>query len=60
VTVHPTPGGRRINDMGGDVVIGGKPQPNWGLHLIDVNLTIGNLLDVVGDESRAYLAKSGR
>jgi pimeloyl-ACP methyl ester carboxylesterase len=60
VTVHPTPGGRRINDMGGDVVIGGKLQPSWGLHLIDVNLTIGNLLDVVGDESRSYLAKSGR
>ena len=58
VTVHPTPGGRRVNDMGGDVVVGGKVQANWGLHLIDVNLTIGNLVDVVGEESRAYLAKA--
>jgi hypothetical protein len=60
VTVHPTPGGRRVNDMGGDVVLGGKVQANWGLHLIDANLTIGNLLDVVGGESRAYLARSAR
>jgi hypothetical protein len=59
VTVHPTPGGQRVNDIGGDVVFGGKVQPNWGLHLVDVNLTLGNLLDVVGDESRAYLAQSG-
>jgi hypothetical protein len=60
VTVHPTPGGRRANDFQGDVVIAGKVQPNWGLHLVDANLTMGNLLDVVGDETRAYLARSGR
>jgi hypothetical protein len=32
--------------------------PDWGLHLVDVNLTMGNLLDVVGDETRAYLARA--
>jgi len=30
---------------------------DWGLHLIDVNLAIGNLLDAVGEETKAYLAK---
>ncbi len=57
VTLHPTPGGRRANDIPGDVVVDGKLQPNWGLHLIDANLTMGNLLDVVGAQSRAYLAR---
>jgi Protein of unknown function (DUF3089) len=58
VTVHPTPGAHRVNDFQGDVLLGGKPQANWGLHLVDANMTIGNLADVVGEESRAYLARS--
>jgi hypothetical protein len=59
VTVHPTPGGARINDIGGDVIVGGKVQENWGLHLIDANLTMGNLVALVGDQAKAYLAKAG-
>ncbi len=35
----------------------GKPQANWGLHLVDVNLTMGNLLDIVSQQSKAYLSK---
>jgi Protein of unknown function (DUF3089) len=55
VSMHATPGGARTIDIQGDVLIGGKPQANWGLHLVDANLTIGNLAEVVGAESRAYL-----
>jgi hypothetical protein len=57
VTLHPTPGGARVNDISGDVVIAGKVAEDWGLHLIDANLTMGNLIALVGDESKAYLAK---
>jgi hypothetical protein len=28
--------------------------PNWGLHLGDVNVAFGNLVDLVRDESKAY------
>jgi hypothetical protein len=28
---------------------------DWGLHLVDVNLAIGNLVEVVGQQARAYL-----
>lgn len=59
VSVHPSPSGHRTNDFQGDVLIGGKPQANWGLHLVDANLTIGNLVDDVKAESHAYLARSG-
>ncbi|HEY3889519.1 MAG TPA: DUF3089 domain-containing protein [Caulobacteraceae bacterium] len=60
ITLHPTPGGVRANDIPGDVVIAGHILPDWGLHLVDVNLHIGALLDVVGDETKTYLTKSGR
>ncbi|HEX3912385.1 MAG TPA: DUF3089 domain-containing protein [Steroidobacteraceae bacterium] len=57
VTLHPTPGGARTNEISGDVVVNGQVLKDWGLHLIDANLTMGNLVAIVGDESRAYLAK---
>ena len=56
VTVHPAPGGARTNDISGDVVVNGKVLEDWGLHLIDANLTMGNLVAIVGDETKAYLA----
>jgi len=57
VTVHPDPSGRRTDDIRGDLAIGGQVQPNWGLHLIDVNLSMGNLIDVVGEQTKAWRAK---
>ena len=29
---------------------------DWGLHLIDANLFMGNLVDIVGDEAKAWAA----
>jgi hypothetical protein len=58
VTLHPTPGGARTNDISGDVVVNGQVLEDWGLHLIDANLTMGNLLSVVADETKAYLANA--
>ena len=55
VTVHPTAGGARTNDISGDVVVNGQVLQDWGLHLIDANLTMGNLVAIVGDETKAYL-----
>jgi hypothetical protein len=57
VTLHPTVGGARVNDISGDVMVAGKVQEEWGLHLIDANLLMGNLVALVGDESKAYLAR---
>jgi hypothetical protein len=60
VTVHPTAGGARANDISGDVVVNGQVLEDWGLHLIDANLTMGNLVAIVGDETKSYLAKTKR
>jgi len=54
VTVHPDPAGHRANDIVGDVVVNGQVMPDWGLHLIDVNLAMGNLVDIVHQEAKAY------
>jgi hypothetical protein len=59
VSLHATPGGARASDIQGDVLLDGKPQANWGLHLVDANLTIGNLSDLVGEQTQAYLARGG-
>jgi hypothetical protein len=56
--VHTTPGGARVDDIAGDVIVGGKAQPEWGLHLIDANLAMGNLIAIVAEETKAYLAKA--
>jgi hypothetical protein len=59
VSRNAAPDGRRVSDIKGDLIdSSGKLLPNWGLHLIDVNLTMDNLLAIVGDETRAYLAQS--
>jgi hypothetical protein len=42
--------------LSGDLIVGGQVLPDWGLHLIDVNLAMGNLIDIVQQESKAYLS----
>lgn len=56
ITVHPTPGGARTNVITGDVVLNGKVLPDWGLHLVDLNLAMGNLVDIVRAQGKTYLA----
>jgi hypothetical protein len=58
VTVHGNPADPRTDEIVGDVVTNSTVQASWGLHLIDVNLAMGNLLDLVGKQAKAYLAKS--
>jgi hypothetical protein len=50
------PGDRRIPDVGGDVVIFGRVLPDWGLHLIDVSLTQGDLAKLVHAQATAFVA----
>jgi hypothetical protein len=54
VTVHGDPADPRADDIVGDVVANGQVLPDWGLHLIDVGVAMGNLLDIVHDQAKAY------
>jgi hypothetical protein len=57
ITVHGNPADPRVDDIAGDIGPPGKPSANWGLHLIDVNLAMGDLLRVVGQQATAWTAR---
>jgi hypothetical protein len=54
VTVHGDAAGLRVADISGDVIVGGKVAPEWGLHLVDMNMFMGNLIDIVRSEGEAW------
>ena len=58
VTVHGDPADPRTDDIVGDLGVGNQILTDWGLHLIDVNLGMGNLVDIVKQQSRAWRAKA--
>jgi Protein of unknown function (DUF3089) len=58
VTVHGDPKDPRTDDIVGDVVTNGEVQPSWGLHLIDVNVAMGNLVAIVREQSKAFRGRT--
>lgn len=59
ITVHPDPADPRTDDISGDIMMGGQVAASWGLHLIDMNLGMGNLLDLVHAKGAAHVGKPG-
>lgn len=57
VTVHGNPTDPRTDDIPGDLGGAGGILTNWGLHLVDVNLAMGNLIEIVGQQANAYVSK---
>ena len=57
VTVNGDPADPRVDDIVGDIGQPGRPIATWGLHLVDVNISMGNLIDIVGLQTRAYSGK---
>lgn len=56
ITVNGVPDDPRTDDIGGD--LGAGPiAAQWGLHLIDANLAMGNLVDIVAQQSKTYAAR---
>lgn len=56
ITVHGDPNDARVDDIVGDVVSEGTVLADWGLHLIDMNLAMGNLLTLVQAQHEAWAA----
>jgi hypothetical protein len=57
VTVHGDPADPRVDDITGDLGAPPRVLANWGLHLIDVNVAMGNLVELVGRQAANYAAK---
>lgn len=57
VSVRNEASSPRTNTIQGDIYKDGKILPQWGLHVIDMHLAIGNLMEIVAQESKAYLKR---
>lgn len=57
ITTNANSSDSRTDEIPGDVVVGGNVLKEWGLHLIDVHVAMGNLVDVVARQSKTYLKK---
>ena len=51
ITVLGDPSDPRIDDIGGDIAL-----PSFGLHIVDANVAMGNLVEIVGRQAEAYVA----
>jgi hypothetical protein len=54
IKVHADPADPRTDEIVGDVIDGGQIRREWGLHLIDVHLAMGNLIELVSQQAKAY------
>lgn len=59
VTVRADPADPRADDIPGDLGTPGRPLAEWGLHLVDVDLAIGNLIDIVRAQSAVGAQAAG-
>jgi Protein of unknown function (DUF3089) len=50
----------RITARGGSPTLKASPDPTWGLHLVDANIALGDLVRVVGRQVRAYERRVSR
>src|SRR6185436_3031119 len=57
ITVHGDPADPRVDNIRGDLVVGNQTLADWGLHLIDVNLGMGNLVGIVKQQARAWKSR---
>jgi hypothetical protein len=54
ISVAGNPDDARADDFVGDYWVENEIVPAFGLHLIDMNLTMGNLVEIVGQQARVY------
>lgn len=57
IKINADPADPRADDIGGDIAVGPVVLKDWGLHLIDVNLAMGDLVALVDRQAAAYGVK---
>lgn len=60
VTVNADPAGSRTNTIVGDIVLGKTVLKDWGLHLIDMPVEMGNLVELANTQAMAWRSTSPR
>lgn len=56
--VNADPDGPRADDLAGEIIRPSGPDLAWGLHLIDVDHSMGTLIDIVRTQAEAYLERA--
>ena len=54
LTIHPDPADPRARDILGEVRAGGKVLPEWGFHVIDMELAMGDLVRLVEAQAERW------
>jgi len=54
LAVHGNPKDARIDDIAGDLT------PEWGMHVIDVNVAMGDLVRIARGQARAFQLRRHR
>ena len=57
IRVNADPSDPRTDDIKGDLVSAGVRLSTWGLHQIDMHLVMGDLLELVAQQSKAWLSR---
>jgi hypothetical protein len=56
--VNADPADKRTDEIGGEVIRPTGPDLAWGLHLIDVDVSMGDLVRIVGKQAKAWSGKN--
>ncbi|MSR10808.1 MAG: DUF3089 domain-containing protein [Gammaproteobacteria bacterium] len=58
LSVHANAADPRTDDIAGDILTAeGTPDAGWGLHLLDANVGMGDLLSILDKQAVVYLGK---
>lgn len=58
LSVHGNADDPRTDDIGGDIMTAeGTPDAGWGMHLVDANVGMGDLLTIASKQIATYLSK---
>jgi hypothetical protein len=58
--VNADPKDKRTDELGGEVMRATGPDLAWGLHLIDVDHSMGDLVRIVGKQAKAWGKKAAK
>jgi hypothetical protein len=60
ITVNGNAADPRTDDIIGDLAANGQVLKDWGLHLVDINLAMGDLVDLVKRQANAWRSRKYR
>lgn len=60
VGITADPADPRTDTINGDVVVNGQVQENWGLHLIDMNVVMGDLVALAKTQGQEWLRQRAK